>query len=116
MTEFLLYDDLDPECLTGGIDFHGIGYYRLSEHCHKNGVRVVADVHTHPGGHARQSSVDQQHPMVSRAGHIALVVPNLARGRIRPRDVGLHRYQLNRTWEEWHGIESARRFHIGWLR
>jgi hypothetical protein len=115
VTCFVLYDELDPDCLTGGIDFHGIGYHRLSDYCHDHGVRVIADVHTHPGRHTRQSLLDQGHPMVSRAGHVALVVPHFAKGRIRPHDVGVHRYRANYEWDEWHGSAAASRLRLRWL-
>ena len=115
VTDFVLYDDLDPDCLTGGIDFHGIGYHRLGEYCRDRGVRVVADVHTHPGEHTRQSPMDQQHPMVPRVGHIALVVPNFAEGRIRSQDVGVHRYRPDHAWEAWQGRDAARRLKVTWL-
>ena len=114
VTDFALYDDLDPECLTGAIDFHGIGYHHLSEHCRNRGLRVIADVHTHPGRHSGQSSIDRQHPMISRTGHIALVIPHFARGRIRPADVGVHCYRADGEWDAWTGVDAARRLKIRW--
>jgi hypothetical protein len=116
VTHFVLYDELDPDCLTGGIDFHGIGYHRLGEYCRSHDVRVVADVHTHPGKHSMQSSIDKEHPMVSRVGHVALVIPHFAQGRIQPRDVGINRLREDRTWESWNAADAARRFRVGWFR
>lgn len=110
---FLLYDDLDPECLTGGIEFHGIGYHRLSEYCQEHGVRVMGDVHTHPGNGVGQSAIDSSHPMIAREGHVALIIPNLAQGTIRPRSVGVHRYRADNKWDTWRDRDAARRLYVG---
>lgn len=113
VTGFVLYDDLDPECLTGGIEFHGIGYHHLSEYCQEHGVRVMADVHTHPGNGVGQSPIDSSHPMIARDGHVALIVPNFARGIIRPRSVGVHRYRADNGWDTWRDREATRRLYVG---
>lgn len=112
VTDYLLYDDLDPDCLTGAIDFGSIGYHRLSVHCRDRKLRVVADVHSHPGSATRQSHIDQRHPMISREGHLALILPNFAQGLIRKDHVGLHRFHSSGEWDEWTGVESARRIRI----
>jgi proteasome lid subunit RPN8/RPN11 len=113
VTDFVLYDDLDPECLTGGIDFHGIGYHRLTEVCRERSIRVVADVHTHPGCGVGQSLIDSSHPMVSRSGHVALIVPNFAQGKIDPSDVGVHRYRADQGWDSWRDGAASRHLYIG---
>src|SRR5665213_3064062 len=111
---YLLYDDLDPDCLVGAIDFGSIGYHRLNKQCRERGLRVIADVHSHPGGATQQSYVDQRHPMVSREGHLALIVPNFAQGHIRKHQVGLHRFHSSGEWDEWSGVDSAKRIRISW--
>ena len=112
-SEFVLYDDLDPDCLTGGISFHGVGYHRLSEHCRQKGVRVRADVHTHPTAWVQQSSIDRGHPMVARDGHLAVIVPNYGRTPCHPSQVGLHRYRADNGWDTWRGKEVVRKLYIG---
>ena len=48
--QFVLYDDLDPECLdTGIVRFDGRHFGKLWDLCTQRGLTVVADVHTHPG-------------------------------------------------------------------
>jgi hypothetical protein len=84
------YRDLDPESLTGGITFHAIGYTRLSELCRRKGLSVVADIHLHPGDGTRQSSTDADHPMVARAGHLALIAPRLGTDVTTPDELGAH--------------------------
>jgi hypothetical protein len=116
VTDFVLYSYLDPDCLTGGIDFHGIGYHALGEYCRARDVRVIADVHTHPGQMSVQSTIDRSHPMVSRAGHVALIVPNFGQGRIDARQVGVHRLKTSTEWESWHGAAASKRLRIGWFR
>jgi hypothetical protein len=69
-------------------------------------------VHTHPGS-SQQSESDRAHPMVTRAGHLALIVPSFARQPVRRTEVGLYRYLGGKRWET---IQSERRrlfFHIG---
>ncbi len=79
VTSFICYDDLDPNAYEGGaIVFHAVGHAALWEHCRKNGLRVLADVHTHPGSYIRQSPIDRRNPMIPLQGHIALIVPNFA--------------------------------------
>jgi hypothetical protein len=112
-SEFVLYDDLDPECLTGGITFHGVGYHRLSELCRQHGLRVRADVHTHPTKSVQQSSIDRRHPMIARDGHLAMIVPDYARTRGRPREIGLHRYRSDNGWDSWSGADVSPKLYIG---
>jgi hypothetical protein len=106
---FVLYDDLDPQCLdTGIVHFDGRHYGRLWEICSATGLTVVADVHTHPAG-SWQSDSDQAHPMIACAGHFALIVPRFAKAPVRLGDVGVHRYLGAKRWE----TVDSRRFHIG---
>jgi proteasome lid subunit RPN8/RPN11 len=96
------YDDLDPSALdTGIIVFHGSGYAHLWQLCEARQLRVVADVHTHPGDWTEQSYADATHPMVGTPGHVALIVPNFARGNSGSlRGVGVYRYLGNHQWQD----------------
>lgn len=106
---FVLYDDLDPHCLeTGIIRFNGRCFGQLWTICEQMGLEVVADVHTHPGG-CDQSASDQAHPMIARAGHIAMIVPRFARPGVRREEVGLYRYQGAQTWQT---VEPQNRGHF----
>lgn len=98
IVEFVLYDDLDPNCLeTGIIRFDGRYFGRLWEICRQRNLAVVADVHTHPGS-SHQSDSDRAHPMITQAGHIALIVPRFAKTPVRRTDVGMYRYQGAGRW------------------
>lgn len=93
------YDDLDPTSLTGGISFSGSAYGRLWDVCDAHGLAVVADVHTHPGPYVAQSATDRAHPMLAQRGHVALIVPNFAKGSVAPDEVGVHEYLGDGRWQ-----------------
>lgn len=98
IVDFVLYDDLDPNCLdTGIVRFDGRYFGRLWVICNRRNLSVVADVHTHPGA-SDQSSSDRNHPMISRAGHIALIVPRYAAMPVRRSEIGMYRYQGAKHW------------------
>ena len=94
------YDDLCPGCLDEGfIRFDSAGYVGLSQICQATGLRVVADVHTHPGEWTDQSRADRAHPMMARTGHIGLIVPHFAqRTRTNLDGVSAFAYQGEGKW------------------
>jgi proteasome lid subunit RPN8/RPN11 len=98
IVDFVLYDDLDPNCLsTGIVRLDGRYFGRLWEICKQRSLTVVADVHTHPGA-SDQSNSDRNHPMISRIGHIALIVPHFAATPVRRSEIGMYRYQGAKLW------------------
>jgi proteasome lid subunit RPN8/RPN11 len=111
--QFVLYDDLDPQCLdTGIVRFDGRHFGKLWDLCKQLDLTVVADVHTHPGSPG-QSDSDRANPMISRAGHIALIMPRFAAAPIRISKVGIYRYEGAKRWFPV-PIEERRAFiHIG---
>lgn len=113
VVDFILYDDLDPDSLDSGIvRFDGRYFAPLWEICKKRGLIVVADIHVHPGA-SMQSESDRQHPMISRPGHIALILPNFARSPIKRRDIGIFRYLGAKSWRTVRGRDRKAFFHIG---
>jgi proteasome lid subunit RPN8/RPN11 len=108
ITDFVLYDDLDPHSLDRGIvHFDGRHYGALWEHCRRSGLSVVADVHTHPFG-SMQSLSDRAHPMISAAGHIALILPNFAMDEMRLDEIGIYLYLGAKRWQTVPVRERAR--------
>ena len=96
------YDELDPHAYDHGICIlHGESFGKLWGLCRERRLEVVADAHTH-GGDAGQSDSDRTNPMVARSGHIALIIPKLARTPVRPEDIGLYEYLGNHAWQS-HG-------------
>lgn len=111
--DFILYDDLDPKCLSSGIvHFDGRHFSELWATCERRDLVVVADVHTHPVG-AVQSPSDRAHPMIASRGHIAFIIPNFARAPVRRRDLGIYRYSGDRTWRTIPPAERTSFFHVG---
>lgn len=106
-------DDLDPGCLRGmHIEFDGLAYSRLWDICDAEQLVVAGDVHTHGGDWVKQSDIDARNPMVAVEGHVAVIVPHLATRRVRPADVGVHRYSGPAGWQSWFGADAARRVRV----
>jgi proteasome lid subunit RPN8/RPN11 len=110
---FVLYDDLDPHCLdTGIVRFDGRHFGKLWDLCAETGLTVIGDVHTHPGG-SGQSESDRANPMISRAGHMALIVPRFAGPPVRLSEVGFHLYDGGKRWTTVPVNERRTFFHVG---
>jgi hypothetical protein len=113
IVDFLLYDDLDPRALdTGIVRLDGRHFGKLWDLCRARELTVVADVHTHPGG-AGQSGSDQAHPIIARAGHLALIVPNFAAAPVRRETLGIYRYGGGGQWDTVPANHRRDFFHIG---
>jgi hypothetical protein len=102
-TQFICYDDLDKAALLSGIiTVHARGFARLWDICQEQNLRVLADIHTHPSNWTGQSESDRTHPMVAQEGHIAIILPNYARGNLRSlRGAGIHEYLGDHKWKTW---------------
>ncbi|WP_292836618.1 hypothetical protein [Microbacterium sp.] len=105
ITGIIYYDDLDADCLTGGITMHAIGLSRLNQLCRERGLRVLGDIHTHPSRYIQQSRIDATHPMIALPGHLAFIAPNYAAGPIRATDLGGHRLLPGGAWEPAYGAD-----------
>lgn len=113
VTRVVYFDDLDADCLTGGISLAGTAFPRLWDLCDEHEVRVAGDVHTHPGDWVGQSPTDQDNPMVAQIGHLALIIPGLAQQHVRPDQVGVHEYLGDDGWRSVHGRAAAEVLYIG---
>jgi proteasome lid subunit RPN8/RPN11 len=112
--EFLFYDDIDPTCFARGIvEFDGRKLGAVWQRCRDSGRTVVADVHVHPG-HYGQSPSDQRNPIIAEAGHLAVIIPNYARGARLPRQLGIYEYLGSYRWRD---LSAAHRIvlYVGWL-
>lgn len=113
IVDFALYDDIDPRSLDSGIvHFDGRYFGLLWNLCRERDLEVVADVHTHPGS-VLQSPSDQAHPMISRAGHIALIIPRFAAPPVEQREIGMYRYLGAKRWEAVAPNKRETFLHIG---
>ncbi len=101
ITEFICYDDLDPLCLTGQIEFSSSGFNKLWEHCSANSLKVLADVHTHPYAWTNQSYADKTNPMVFIKGHLAFILPFFAKNTTTDLEgVGAFEYKGSFKWKK----------------
>ena len=110
VTSFVCYDDLDPDAYEdGAIAFHAVGHAALWELCGRRGLRVLADVHTHPGSYICQSRIDQHNPMVPLLGHTALILPNFANTPWWTLDrAGVYEYLGNFEWRSYARADGRR--------
>jgi hypothetical protein len=105
VTAVAFYDDLDPDCLTGGISFGAAGYTALNALCRADARRVIGDIHTHPYQHVQQSSIDASHPMVALDGHVALIAPYYAIGVTDVSQLGVH-VRDDGQWASFYGEQA----------
>jgi len=108
VTSYLMYDKVAPQSSRqhAYVAFTAEEMARAWEHCYAVGLQVVADVHTHPFGPA-QSASDRAHPIVSVAGHVALIVPNFAERSSEPWDLGVHVFGGCGKWRSLFRREAA---------
>ena len=98
VTELLFFEALEPRAYDHGIvELSSQAYRKLWAYCRTQFLRVVADVHVHPGS-ARQSTIDRRNPLVAVAGHISIILPNFARPRVRRWSVGVYEYLGEHQW------------------
>lgn len=107
------FDDVDLTCLTGGITIQSSGFAALSKICNERGLRVIADVHTHPSGWVEQSGIDRANPMIATRGHVAIIVPNFAASAVGAGECGVHVYRGSRTWDAHLGPAASKHLYIG---
>ena len=98
VTGFLPYEELQADALHDDyVSLSAAGFSKLWSVCNEHNLSVVADVHTHRLG-PQQSHSDRTNPMVAIPGHVALIVPHFAQGKIQLEDIGLHVYQGRHQW------------------
>jgi len=113
IVDYILYDDLDPNCLeTGIVRFDGRYFSDLWSHCRTHNLTVVADIHVHPGG-ASQSDSDKSNPMISMKGHVAFILPNFAAKPCSRRNLGIYQYEGAKQWTTIPGVLRNAFFQIG---
>lgn len=110
ITGFIAYDDVDPLALRGIIVFDGSKMDRVWALCREQGLEVVADLHTHPGGYG-QSDIDQANPMLPERGHMAMIIPNFADRDYRPGQIGIYEFEGRGTWRD-HSPQGRRAFRM----
>ena len=113
ISKFIYYDDLDPHCFdTGIVVLDGSVFGKLWKICRDVDMKVIADVHTHPGI-PLQSFTDRANPMIGVPGHIAIIIPDLARRIVGAEELGVYEYLGNHRWQEYLKKDAPRFFYIG---
>jgi proteasome lid subunit RPN8/RPN11 len=110
---YLLFDDIDPNSLTGFIDFDGSRMDLVWAECQRRNLSVMADIHTHPGGYG-QSSIDRENPMMPRRGHLGLIVPHYARRPFGPGEIGIYELTGRGQWAD-HSRKGTAYFSLEWF-
>jgi proteasome lid subunit RPN8/RPN11 len=113
ITKFICLDELDPYSFDSGIiRFDTSGFVILWKICEAEGLKVLADIHTHPGSYTSQSNADEAHPMIHQAGHIAIIVPNFAdKVQSSLKGVGVFEYLGSGNWKT--HVKKSKAFKIG---
>jgi len=83
------------------------GVAELLAELRKDGLRIVADVHTHPSSWVGLSEVDKAHPIEFRRGLICIVLPDYATTPPSLESIGLHIYLGEGRWLESSQAETA---------
>ena len=108
VTSYIMYETIAPVS-SREHDYVALTGQEMAaawDHCYRVGLEVVADVHTHPLGPA-QSLSDRAHPMVSVAGHVALIVPQFAMRDPTPADLGVHIFHGDSRWTSMFGEQAC---------
>ncbi|KVP09135.1 Mov34/MPN/PAD-1 family protein [Burkholderia ubonensis] len=107
VSSYLMYDAVATESSRrhAYVAFTAQEMARAWDYCYATGLQVVGDVHTHPKG-PTQSISDRAHPIVSVAGHVALIVPYFSMRDPRPNDLGVHIFEGNGHWRSLFGKQA----------
>jgi proteasome lid subunit RPN8/RPN11 len=99
-SKIVFYDQFDETVSDSGIiQFKGAKTFY--EYLAKEGLEVLADIHTHPTHNTSQSDSDKKHPMIRIKGHIAIIGPNYAKGIvILPIHCSVYEYLGGYNWEK----------------
>jgi hypothetical protein len=71
--------------------------FRVNRAVSEHGMRLVAQLHTHPGD-AYHSDTDDHHALVTACGGFSLVVPFFASGEFDLGEVAVYRLEAGNTW------------------
>lgn len=73
--------------------------HRVNVHLFKEGLSLIAQIHSHPG-RAYHSAVDDAFPIVAKIGGLSLVVPDFARAPFKLGTCATYRLSAAGVWEE----------------
>jgi proteasome lid subunit RPN8/RPN11 len=82
-----------------GVMITGDELFRMNVWLHKNGMTLVAQLHSHPG-EAYHSDTDNDYSIVTQAGSISIVVPDFAHGPFSLDSAAVYRLDARGAWSE----------------
>lgn len=77
----------------------GAELHRINVSLHKAGLKLIAQIHTHPM-EAYHSDTDDEYPIMSTVGGLSIVVPNFASGPMSFQDWAFYRLRAQGVWDE----------------
>ena len=96
--DVVFFDEIDPDAYRhGSISLNTAKLSALYDRCEERGLAITGDIHTHPCL-AFQSWTDKSHPVVSVAGHVAIVLPYDGRYRISSQ-IGAYILKEDGSWD-----------------
>jgi proteasome lid subunit RPN8/RPN11 len=99
VSKIVFYDQFDESVSDSGI-IQFKGAVKFYEFLAKEGLEVLADIHTHPTNNTNQSDSDRKHPMIKVKGHIAIIAPNFAKNLFTlPRECSIYEYLGGYNWK-----------------
>lgn len=84
---------------------------RLNLNLYKNGLQIVAQVHSHPGV-AYHSDMDNEYAIARIIGSLSLVVPDFAVRQFSLRDCAIYRLSATGKWNELSGSAVLRMIRV----
>ena len=97
---FVPYEHLQHDAFSNDyVSLKADSFAKLWEVCRATDMTVVADVHTHPGA-AWQSHSDRTNPMIARAGHVAVILPDYAQSPVDLSRIGVFEYRGAHAWDD----------------
>lgn len=78
---------------------HGNELHRINMELYESGLRLIAQVHSHPT-EAYHSDTDDEYAIVNTVGSLSLVVPDFAKRDFSLRECAVYRLSAKGAWED----------------
>lgn len=85
--------------------------HRINRELYRSGLRLAAQIHSHPG-RAYHSDTDDAYPIVAVLGGVSIVVPNFAKGPLDVNTWAVYRLTPDWGWTELRPKEKREFLHL----
>ena len=85
--------------------------FRMNVWLYRNGLTLVAQIHSHPGD-AYHSETDDEFAVMTRVGGLSIVVPDFAREDFTLTGAAVHRLGPDGTWSRLSNDEAVALIHV----